>query len=418
MKHNQRIFYALFVLLLVIVSSCKDDKKDDPVNTDEVLVSSELGTSLNEYLIQTFYTLMASEYPEAADLASNVKSGVNVYLVEYNTSFEGENIVASGIIAVPATSGDYPVLSFQRGTSVLYSEAPTKNYLFDMNNPENSTALVESMASMGFVVVIADYPGFGSSESVFHPYLEKDNTLPCLTDLLAATEEFLDKDEIEAKMNGDLYIAGYSQGGWCTMQLLKELESDPIENFDLQAASCGAGPYNLTQMNSIVMNQTTFPMPYYFAYLLYAYQQHGLITNSLDDLFAEEYAAKIPNLFNFETSGGDINAALSKNIAELFQADYIDGYDSSSEYVTVQNSLDYNSVDPWNIQTPTMMFHGDADVYVPYALSEDFYTHCRNLGTSSSILEFTTIEGADHAGGVFPFAVQTINRYLEMAYPE
>lgn len=410
--------HILLLLTVLLVSSCNNDDTPDPVLPNETLVNSELGTSLNQGLIQTFYGLMGSQYPEASGLAAEVKSGVNVYLVEYNTVFEGRNLVASGVVAVPAVAGNYPVLSFQRGTSVLYSEAPTHNYMFDISNPESTTALVESMASLGFVVVIADYPGFGSSEQVFHPYLEKVNTMASLTDLLFAARELLSLDEMEAKMNGQLYLAGYSQGGWSTMQLLKELEQAPFEAFDLQAASCGAGPYNLAQMNKMVLNEEEFPMPYYFAYLLHAYEQHGLIENPLDELFAEEYAAKIPGLFDFQTTGGDINAALTRDIDDLFYDDYLTGYDTDPSYQTVRGALADNSVQPWVIHTPTMMFHGNADVYVPFELSEDFYTHCINMGTSTSTLEFTVLEGADHASGVLPFAIQTINRFMEMAYPE
>ena len=37
--------------------------------------------------------------------------------------------------------------------------------------------LVEIIASLGYVVVIADYPGFGESSQIPHPYLIKEPTV-------------------------------------------------------------------------------------------------------------------------------------------------------------------------------------------------------------------------------------------------
>ena len=415
MKMLKQISWSLLLVLFVGFTACHKDGNDDKTETtDEVLVSSTLATSLSQSFIQSALTLLENQYPDAAGLTSFVQSGVNVYKVTYKTTFEGDELIASGLVAVPATSGQYPVLSFQNGTNLLYSDAPSKNYAFNPDDPENTTVVLECMASLGFVIVIPDYPGFGSSESVFHPYLEKENTLPSLTDMITGASELMAKDEIEAKLNGDLFLAGYSQGGWSTMQLLKEIDQNPMTGFDLKAASCGAGPYNLSQMNSIVLGKDTYPMPYYFAYLLQAYELHGLITNPLSDMFADTYADAIPGLFDFETSGGEINAALTTDISALFKADYISGYTSDSQYSSVRTALAENSITAWDLSTPTMLFHGDADTYVPIEISEDFIADFRSIGVSESMISLTTLEGEDHSGGVLPFGLKTISWFLSM----
>ncbi|WP_163715648.1 alpha/beta hydrolase family protein [Mangrovibacterium lignilyticum] len=414
MNSLKQITWSLLIILLVGFAGCKNDSKDVEQIADEVLVSNELGTSISQLFIQSSIGLLSAQYPDAAGLTSAVKSGVNVYTITYKTTFHGVELIASGLVAVPAAGGNYPVLSFQNGTNVLYSEAPTKNYKFNPDDLENTTVVLESMASLGFVVVIPDYPGFGSSEAVFHPYLEKENTLPALTDMILAAGELLAKEELEPKLNGDLFIAGYSQGGWSTMQLLKELDQNPLDGFNLKAASCGAGPYNLSQMNSYVLAQDTYSMPYYFGYLLHAYELHGLISNPLSDLFAATYAPKIPGLFDFVTSGGAINAELTDNIDELFQADYISGFSSDSKFSTVESALAANSISAWNLSTPTMLFHGDADVYVPVEISNDFISDFRELGVNDDMISLTTITGADHTGGVLPFGLKTVAWFLSM----
>jgi len=414
MKMLKQISWSLLLVFFVGFTACHNDSDDKTKTTDEILVSSTLATSLTQSFIQSALTLLENQYPDAAGMTSLVQSGVNVYKITYKTTFEGEELVASGLIAVPAAAGQYPVLSFQNGTNVLYREAPSKNFAFNPNDPENTTVVLESMASLGFVVVISDYPGFGSSEAVFHPYLEKENTLPSLTDMIKGASELMAKDEIEAKLNGDLFLAGYSQGGWSTMQLLKEIDQHPMTGFELKAASCGAGPYSLSQMNTIVLSKDTYPMPYYFAYLLQAYELHGLITNPLSDMFADSYASAIPGLFDFETSGGEINAALTEDISALFKADYISGYNTDSQYASVKSALAENSITAWNLSTPTMLFHGDADVYVPIEISDGFIDDFRAIGVGENMISLTTLAGADHSGGVLPFGLKTVAWFLSM----
>lgn len=405
--------FSRFVLVLFVVgfAACKGDGGNDEKVADKVLVSYEKVTSIPSITIQMAIASIESTYPDAAGLRALVKSSVNVYKITYKTTFGGSELIASGIVAVPANAGKYPLFSFQNGTNVLYADAPSKNYL--LTDTGNTTAVLEAMASVGFVVAIPDYPGFGSSESVFHPYLEKENTLPALTDMLLAAGELMNKeDEIEARLNGNLYLAGYSQGGWSTAQLLKQLDLNPMDGFTLKAASCGAGPYNLSGMNSYVLGQRSYPMPFYFGYLLQAYHLHGLMANPLSDLFADPYAAKIPGLFNFTTSGGQINAQLTTDINALFKADYISGYATNSKFAGVKAALEANSVSAWNLKTPTKLFHGDADVYIPVSISQDFVAGFRALGVGESTISLTTISGADHSSGVLPFGLQTIKWFL------
>jgi len=91
---------------------------------------------------------------------------------------KGNVINASGLICVPVTPGDYPVLSFQNGTNTVNADAPSE-FPADYNYQ-----LVEIIASLGYIVVIADYPGFGESAQIPHPYLVAEPTVRSLVDML------------------------------------------------------------------------------------------------------------------------------------------------------------------------------------------------------------------------------------------
>ena len=81
-----------------------------------------------------------------------------------------------------------------------------------------SYQLVEMIASMGYVVVIADYPGFGEPRpGLPHPYLIKEPTVQSLVDILFAVKELAILTLPGITLKNEYYLLGYSQGGWATL---------------------------------------------------------------------------------------------------------------------------------------------------------------------------------------------------------
>ncbi len=90
-----------------------------------------------------------------------------------------------------------------------------------------------------------DYPGFGESSNISHPYLIKEPTVRSVVDMLYAVKEMVPEELSDLIIKDELYIMGYSQGGWATLALHKALEQDYSVDFNLKGSVCGAGPYNL-----------------------------------------------------------------------------------------------------------------------------------------------------------------------------
>ena len=85
---------------------------------------------------------------------------------------------------MPKTAGDYPILCFHNGTN-------TENRLAPTENPTNELfSILESVSSLGFIVVIPDYIGFGASSQRTHPYLIAEPTTQSILDLIRAVKEF------------------------------------------------------------------------------------------------------------------------------------------------------------------------------------------------------------------------------------
>ncbi|HDJ34608.1 MAG TPA: hypothetical protein ENF21_11005, partial [Bacteroidetes bacterium] len=155
MKTKHRFRYASVFAVLLVVSavffSC--EKEEDPFAGNTHLRSAEKLFSRTADYFSNLINTATIMYPDIYVLHDYVNDGADIYRIRYRTNFMGESITASGLLCVPATPGQYPILSFQNGTNTLLDNAPSTNPNYELYQ------LLQSVASMGYVVVIADYIG-------------------------------------------------------------------------------------------------------------------------------------------------------------------------------------------------------------------------------------------------------------------
>lgn len=394
-------YYLLLVFSTVFVLNSCDSKDPDPVKpANEYLISADVVSTITGEQAVTNFTKLS---PESAPVISLlIRSDVEVRKVIYKTTFQNQKIMASGLVCLPKTAGNYPILSFQNGTNTLHSMAPTEAADDDLYS------IIESIASMNFIVVIPDYIGFGASSQFPHPYLDAKSTTQSILDLIRATKELGAEDLVVSKPSNDLFIFGYSQGGWSTLELQKEIETNYATEFNLKASSCGAGPYSVEYLNSSILSLPEYPTPYFLAYVLNSYKAIGSITNPLTDFFNEPYASKIPGLFDGNHTGGSINTELTSDLTELFTEEYRTTYDTNAKYSGLKSVLKANSIVAWNISTPTKLFHGELDEVIPFSMSQKMFADFKTKGVPDSKIELIKIPEADHTSGVYAAGLQTI----------
>jgi len=405
MKSYLQTIFFLFILSIVLYSC--DNFEDVPTeDNNEYLVSkSSVGVhSLSE--INTIIAIVSSQYPDLASISDKFTAPIEVYSITYNTTFKGESKVASGLVCVPNIPGTYPMMSFQNGTNTLHSAAPSVDPNSDL------FTLLSYMSSTGFIITIPDYLGFGASDDMFHPYLDKESTVQSVIDMMRAAKELITEiDGVE--LNNDLYITGYSQGGWSTMQLQKAIETSYSSEFNLKASACGGGPYNLVAITDNVLSETTYPMPYFLAYIMNSYS--NLETDiPIDSVFNEPYAERIPNLFDGSLDGSQINAQLTTVVADLFTPNYIENWNKTGIFESLYSMLESNSISGYNTQIPTMLIHGSADTFVPPFTSQNIYNEFIAAGVSTSLVQHVVLDGLDHTEAVVPAELQAIIWFLQL----
>jgi len=406
MKSIKDLKRQIFIVLLLVAAFTSCRKEEAPKY--EYFVDNRLEASYTETYINSVLSYASATYPELEDLHNYISGGVNVYKVVYNTVVNSESILASGLVSIPSTPGDYPVLSFQNGTNTVNSNCPS-------NNPYNiDYQFVEFIASMGFVVFIPDYPGFGSSYGIPHPYLIADPTTSSIIDMFRAVAEVQADKFPGVTLKNEYYLLGYSQGGWATMSLHREMEINHSAEFNLEGSVCGAGPYDMYNLFLGMASLPSYPMPSYLGYIINAYSEYDQFNNNISEILNEPYASALSSLYDGTLSLGQINEHLTTSMPGLLTQEFISGFAGSAAYLTVRQGLVRNSVSPWNTRKPLLLVHGSGDTHVNVSTTETLYSAMINAGTSQSLITKIIFPGLDHGDAVIPCMTEGLNFIINL----
>ena len=407
LKTSKNILSLLLIviLLLGLFSSCK---KENSAAKYTYYVSKEFIFSYPSSYVNSLVTTIAGSYPDINGYKTRFSGAVNVNRIVYKTTIKGQEIDASGLVCSPVAPGEYPVVCFQNGTNTVDAYSPSMQPL------STNFQMVEICASLGYVVVIPDYPGFGSSAQIPHPYLVAEPTVRSIVDMLYAVKEITRSDLPGISLKNQYFLIGYSQGGWATMELHKALETMYSSDFNLCGSVCGAGPYDIRFLFESMINATTYPMPVYLGYIVHAYSAYNQFTNPISDILNEPYASRLNSLFTGLLTSDQINAQLTTSIPSLITTDFLTGFAASQKYSSVRDALSNNSITPWQTLKPLYLLHGGSDTQVNPAVTNHFYDAMIAAGTSPSIISKEILPGLDHTDGAAPAMIKGFQFILNL----
>lgn len=399
---THRSYTKLLIISAFISAVMISCTKENHTPAYKNFVSKEVVAQLDKSYLSGLVDIASVSNPEVLDIKPLISSDVVVYRIVYKTTVKNQEIKASGLVCVPAQQGSYPVLSFQNGTNTLNSAAPGENpadYAYQM---------IELISSLGYIVTIPDYPGFGESVSIPHPYLVKDATVRSLVDMFYSVKEMAPSELTGITLVNNYYLLGYSQGGWATLALHKALELDYSSDFALKGSACGAGPYDIYLLMQEMLSSANYSMPVYIGYIINAYLAYEQFTNPVTDILNEPYASRLSNLYKGQLTSDEINNQLTTSIPDLLNPDFLAGFAAAPRYSTVRDALTNNSIPAWHTYKPLLLLHGSDDTTVLPVTTENIYNGMLESGTSADICKKVIITGADHGTGLIPSMVQGI----------
>ena len=350
---------------------------------------------LLSYSPPTFYsTSMLDFFFGLYGINITAQYDVNWYEVVYETIDPlGGRTTASGGLFLPVQTGrNWPLLSYSHGTTTQTNQVPSVALTLD------SFAGL-AFASVGYASVAADLLGLGSSPGL-HPYLHARSEATASVDMLRAARSFCASNNIG--LNGQTFVTGYSQGGHTAMALHRELERYHTNEFTVTASAPMAGPYDLSgvELNDFLSARCP-PNPYYFAYILMAYQSVYALAPSWSNLVVAPYASTLPPLFNGDTSSTTINGAMPAcNLSTILWPAVVSSLTNDLGCPLYQALRD-NDLYRWKPAAPMRLYHCSGDQDVLPANSQVAYDSFQSQGTSKVQL-IDPLPGADHSACAIP----------------
>ena len=348
--------------------------------------SVELLDSLSSAELTTLLLIAGITEPPA--------TGVSLYKVIYNTVDPfNRSTQASGLMALPEGSGSaLPLLSYQHGTLTEKDEAPSA---VDLD------VVSVIIAASGYAVSAPDYLGLGDSSGL-HPFVHAKSLATAVIDMLRAVRSYCQDNDVS--LNGQLFLGGYSEGGFATMSAHKEMEINHPGEFAITASAPAAGPYDMSEtMLDMMLSEDPVPNPYYLPYVMLTYDSVYGLADDYAELFASPYDQTIPPLFDGNTGSGTINAALPDDQKEILTTQVLETLvgDAPTPFKTM---LVENDVYRWVPKAALRLYHCTGDESVPYANATKAFNYFQANGASD--VELVSLNSGGHVACAIPAMLQ------------
>ncbi len=338
---------ALTWVLVAALAACGGNDDDEAHAEPEVPVqpapevAGELKAASALATIRTTEMVQALQAQDSKVQNLQPRYDVMAYKLEYmTTDVNGLPIRASGLVSVPikALGAASPVLSYQHGTIFRDIEAPSNNAV-----PSEVAVL---MASLGYIVLAPDYVGYGVSKGAPHPYLQAAPSAAATVDFLTAAKTWRQQQGVQD--NGQLFLTGYSEGGYVTLaahRALQESNSPHLQN--LRQVVVGSGPYNVQATMDGLVNLVRDENN-----LLGALINPGFLHYLGNSVQREVRRALLKQLLP-----SDADVVIDTQFIDIFLADDEAGLERLS------------NVHQWKPNLPVRFYHGREDRTVPYTSS-------------------------------------------------
>ena len=306
---------------------------------------------------------------------SNPIYPISIYDIQYESHRpDGTIDTLAGLISIPLSPLEaFPILSYQHGTVVLDNNAPSITGATINNYEVLSIALIASPS--GMITLFPDYEGLGDPNK-YHPYIIADSYTRAVVNMVRAVKElsFTLEGDDKFQFNEQLFLFGYSEGGYATLAAQKGIQLDYPEEFTVTVSCPMAGPYDLSEtMVDYFLSIPTYPNPYYVPYVLtsHLWYYEGLEVD-FDNYFEPFWADTLPSLYDGTHSSSEINQLMPENPLDILTDQTLDDFINNDDHF-FRESLRTNTLLDWAPESPTYFFHGIGDDNIPFENAQVAY---------------------------------------------
>lgn len=264
-------------------------------------------------------------------LLVNFRYTLDMQKVTYQSKgADGKVHSMTGLLILPSSiiggKPSVPILMFQHGTEVYRPFSPSQ-YLANQDSPADypEVMVAAAIAATGYAVAMVDYEGMGDNTDP-QPHVVGATLAQQVIDLLRASRDIIDGTAGNGKSpctwNSQLFLMGYSEGGYVTMVATRELQLSNAGEFTVTASAPLSGPHDLSGvMRGILLSDSTFKSPYFAPMFITSYNyayggQTPLFIFSPDVAMQNKpiaYNTILPPLFDGNSPSDKISEAMGMN---------------------------------------------------------------------------------------------------------
>ena len=303
----------------------------------------------------------------------------------------------TGLLILPDSGGTrptVPILMYQHGTETLRQFSPSR-FLEHLDRPADypEVMVAAAIAANGYAVAMADYEGLGDNTSV-QPLVGSPLARQVI-DMLRASRDIIAAPASPCTWNSQLFLLGYSEGGYITMTTARELQNLASE-FTVTASAPLGGPYDLSgTMRGVMLTDSPFKAPFFLPFVLTSYNfayAGRTVLFSPDQSIKAPFNSSLPPLFSGTTSSDRINEAMgmSYNPVQLIvpksilTQQFIDQLsDANSQVVALL--IENDAWRGWVPSSPMRLIHHPNDELIPFANSLIAFSAFSTAGAKSLV---------------------------------
>ena len=220
---------------------------------------------------------------------------VDYYQVIYLTPYKHPDslVQASMGLALPHSPGcDFPLFTWGHGTtSKRFPAAST------MDGGQWDLGVI--FASVGYGSVLPDYLGLGFADPKVkvHPYMHRFSQANTTINALRAARTIADSTQV--LLNGQIFISGYSQGGFTAAATVREIQLNHAQEFQIAASAPMSGPYDLKEAQvDLISSDSAYAVPGYLPFLFLGYDGvYDNLFDSIPQIMKSPWDTVLPPLF-------------------------------------------------------------------------------------------------------------------------
>jgi hypothetical protein len=421
-----RTLFATIMAISILMAGCgsnsssHSDGAGNTVNIDPVELLVSIGNSILHPIERALDGWDWDRYIDSfGPLLTNFRYTLDMQKVTYqSTGADGNVHSMTGLLILPraiiGSKPSVPILMYQHGTEVYRRFSPSR-FLDHLDRPTDypEVMVAAAIASTGYAVALVDYEGMGDNTDL-QPHVVGAVLAQQVIDLLRASRDIIGgtagKSSSPCKWNSQLFLMGYSEGGYVTMTATRELQLNHGAEFTVTASAPLSGPHELSGvMRGVILSDSTFKSPYFVPMLLTSYNYaYGGQTTLFSPGFAllPPYNTTLPPLFDGNSKSDTISEAMGMTFSpvnlivpkSVLTVQFIAQLtlDTSPLVAFLRQNDSYrmpgqlNSV--WVPTVPIRMIHHRSDDLVPYGNSQVAFNNFSTAGAKNHVARGPGVE--------------------------